>query len=252
MLLLACYAGWAARRDQPALDLSLVRRRVPALSMGLCALASVVTWAAVFLLPVFVQSVQGRSALVAGLALAPQGLITGLSTALAPRWLTGLTVRVTVLAGFAVLAAASLGLLVIEARTPLWVVAVILACRAVSIGLVISPLLQALTEPLRPEQLGDANTLFNTWQRVAASFGIGLIAAVYTTQARLHGQVAALHVAGVVMAALCLAGLVTALALPGLRTASPARTGAPGAECDGRPRSQPVAGQPAARRAATG
>jgi len=36
--------------------------------MAQCALASVVTWAAVFLLPVFVQSVQGRSALVAGLA----------------------------------------------------------------------------------------------------------------------------------------------------------------------------------------
>jgi EmrB/QacA subfamily drug resistance transporter len=98
--LTACYVGWAARRDQPALDLSLAVKRAgevgggwPALSMALCALASVVTWAAVFLLPVFVQSVQGRSALVAGLAMAPQGLITGL----APRWLTGLTVRITVL-----------------------------------------------------------------------------------------------------------------------------------------------------------
>ena len=226
--LLACYAAWAARRDQPALDLSLVRRRVPALSMGLCALASVVTWAAVFLLPVFVQSVQGRSALAAGLAMAPQGLVTGLSTALGPRLLARLTVRVTVLAGFAVLAAASLGLLVIGARTPLWVIAVILACRAVSIGLVISPLLQALTDPLRPGQLGDANTLFNTCQRVAASFGIGLIAALYATQARLHGQVAALHFVGVILAALCLAGLLISLALPGLRATSQARTGAAG------------------------
>src|SRR5262249_55160848 len=151
---------WAARRDQPALDLSLARRRVPALSMGLCALASVVTWAAVFLLPVFAQSVQGRTALAVGLAMAPQGLITGLSTALAPRLLARLTVRVTAACGFAVLAAASLGLLVIDARTPLWVTAVILACRSVSIGLVIAPLLQALTRPLRPGQLGDANTLF--------------------------------------------------------------------------------------------
>jgi len=226
--LLACYAAWAARRDQPALDLSLVRRRVPALSMGLCALASVVTWAAVFLLPVFVQSVQGRSALAAGLAMAPQGLVTGLSTALGLRLLARLTVRVTVLAGFAVLAVASLGLLVIGARTPLWVIAVILACRAVSIGLVISPLLQALTDPLRPGQLGDANTLFNTCQRVAASFGIGLIAALYATQARLHGQVAALHFVGVMLAALCLAGLLISLALPGLRATSQARTGAAG------------------------
>ena len=221
--LLACYAGWAARRDQPALDLSLARRRVPALSMGLCALASVVTWAAVFLLPVFVQSVQGRSALAAGVAMAPQGLVTGLSTALGPRLLARLTVRGSVLCGFGVLAVASLGLLVIGARTPLWVIAVILACRSVSIGLVIAPLLQALTEPLRPGQLGDANTVFNTWQRVAGSFGIGLVVGLYATQARLQGPVAALHVVGVVIAALCLAGLLTALALPGVRTTSQAR-----------------------------
>jgi thioredoxin len=229
-VLLAGYARWAARRDQPALDLSLARRRVPAPSMGLCALASVVTWAAVFLLPVFVQSGQGRSALAAGLAMAPQGLVTGLSAALGPRLLARLTVRVTVLCGFAVLAVASLGLLLVAAATPLWLIAVILACRAVSIGLVIAPLLQALTEPLRPGQLGDANTLFNTWQRVAGSFGIGLVAAPYATQARLHGQVAALHFAGAVMAALCLAGLLITLALPGPRTAGQARKNAAGAD----------------------
>jgi hypothetical protein len=204
----------ALRRDQPALDLSLARQRVPALSMALSALASVVTWAAVFLLPVFMQSVQGRSTLAAGLTLLPQGLITGLSTALAPRLLTRLTVRVTVLAGFAVLAVASLGLLLVGAATPLWLIALILACRSVSIGLVINPLLQALTEPLRPDQLGDANTLFNTWQRIAGSFGISLLAALYATQARAHGPVPALHLAGLILSAIAATGALAALALP--------------------------------------
>jgi EmrB/QacA subfamily drug resistance transporter len=216
-VLFACYIGWALRRDQPALDLSLARQPVPALSMALCALASVVTWAAVFLLPVFVQSVQGRTALAAGLALAPQGLITGLSTALAPRLLGRLTVRVTVLAGFAVLATASLGLLLITVATPLWLIAVILGCRSVSIGLVINPLLQALIAPLRPEQLGDANTLFNTGQRIAASFGIGLIAALFTAQSRTHGPVSALHTAGLVLVAIAVAGALGAVALPAVR-----------------------------------
>ncbi len=221
--LTAGYVGWAGRRDQPALDLSLARQPGPALSMALCALASVVTWAAVFLLPVFVQSVQGRSALVAGLAMAPQGLITGLSTALAPRWLTGLTVRVTVLAGFAVLAVATLGLLLIGAATPLWLIAAILAGRSVAIGLVITPLLQALVQPLRPEQLGDANTLFNTWQRIAGSFGIGLVAALYATRARTLGPVAALHTAGLVLVAIAVAGALGALALPAVRNTAMAR-----------------------------
>jgi predicted MFS family arabinose efflux permease len=222
-VLAACYVGWAARRDQPALDLSLARRRGPALSIGLCALASVVTWAAVFLLPVFVQSVQGRSALAAGLALAPQGLITGLSTALAPRFLTGFTVRATVIAGFAVLAVASLGLLFVAAATPLWLIAVILACRSVSIGLVINPLLQALIAPLPVGQLGDANTLFNTAQRIAGSFGIGLVAALYAAQAREQGPVPALHVTGLVLTAIALTGALAAIALPAVRNTALAR-----------------------------
>ncbi len=222
-LLMSCYIAWAAYHDQPALDLSLARRRGPALSMGLCSLASVVTWAAVFLLPVFVQSVQGRSALAAGLAMAPQGLITGLSAALAPRWLTRLTVRVTVMSGFTVLGLASLGLLFVVAATPLWLIALILACRSVSVGLVINPLLQALTQPLRPDQLGDANTLFNTWQRIAGSFGIALVADLYATQARTQGPVAALHSAGLVLAAIALAGALGALGLPAVRNTAMVR-----------------------------
>jgi hypothetical protein len=96
---------------------------------------------------------------------------------------------------------------------------VILACRSVSIGLVINLLLQALIQPLRPEQLGDANTLFSTWQRIAGSFGIGLIAALYATQARTHGPVPALHLVGVALAVIALA----ALALPAVRNTALAR-----------------------------
>jgi len=102
-------------------------------------MASVVTWAAVFLLPVFVQSVQGRSALAAGIAMAPQGVVTGLSTALGSRVITRFTVRSTVCCGFAVLRLASLLLVLVGAGTSLWVIALMLAVRSVSTGLVISP-----------------------------------------------------------------------------------------------------------------
>jgi hypothetical protein len=133
-------------------------------------------------------------------------------------------VRVTVLAGFAVLALATLGLLLITAATPLWLIALILAGRSVAIGLVITPLLQALVQPLRPGQLGDANMLFNTWQRIAGSFGTGLVAALYATQVRTVGPVAALHSAGLVLVLIAAAGALGALALPAVRNTAPART----------------------------
>ena len=219
--LLAGYVRWAAGRVQPALDLSLARQPAAALSMGLCALAAVVTWAAVFLLPVFVQTAQGRSALAAGVALAPQGVITGVSTALGPRVLTRFTVRATVCAGFAVLGLGSLLLLTVGAGTPLWLISLILAVRSVSIGLVISPLLTALTGPLPPRRMGDASTLFNVVNRMAGSFGIGLLASLYAVRARSGGgPVGALHVTGVVIACVAGAGAVAAVLLPAVRNTS--------------------------------
>jgi EmrB/QacA subfamily drug resistance transporter len=221
-VLLAAYGRHAARRAQPALDLSLFRQPVPALSMGLCALAAVVTWTAVFLLPVFVQTVQGRSALAAGIAMAPQAVVTGLSTALGQRGLlTRFTIRATVGAGFAALAAASLLLLTVEAATPLWLIAVILSVRSASIGLVITPLLIALTGPLPPDRMTDASTLFNVVERIAGSFGIGLLASLYASVARsAAGPVHALHVTGIVIACVAAAGAALAALLPSVRNVS--------------------------------
>jgi EmrB/QacA subfamily drug resistance transporter len=216
-VLLAGYAVRAGRTEQPVLDLALARSRTGAVALMLCAAASVVTFTAVFLLPVFLQETQGHTALAAGLALLPQGLITGLSTTLGQRVLRFVTVRTTVLAGFAVLTAASLGLLAITARTPLPVTSALLAARSAAIGLVITPLLAVISEPLSPGELGDASTLFSIWQRIAGSLGIGVLAAVYAQQSAAHGAVTALHVVGILIAAIAAVGLLAAALLPARR-----------------------------------
>jgi len=51
----------------------------------------------------------------------------------------------------------------------------------------------------------------------------GLIAALYATHARAHGPVAALHLAGVVLALIAAAGMLAALALPAVRNTALAR-----------------------------
>ena len=216
-VLLAGYAARAGHTEQPVLDLALARSRTGAVALMLCAAASVVTFAAVFLLPVFLQETQGHTAMATGLAMLPQGLITGLSTTLGQRVLRSVTVRTTVLAGFAVLTAASLGLLAITARTELPVSSALLAARSAAIGLVITPLLAAITEPLSQGELGDASTLFSIWQRIAGSLGIGVLAAVYAQQSAAHGGVTALHVVGILIAAIAAVGLLAAPLLPARR-----------------------------------
>ncbi|HLN68248.1 MAG TPA: hypothetical protein VK280_13365 [Streptosporangiaceae bacterium] len=56
--------------------------------------------------------------------------------------------------------------------------------------------------------------MFNTWQRIAGSFGIGLLAALYAAQSRTRGPVPALHLTGAVLAVIAGAGALAALALP--------------------------------------
>ena len=220
-LVLAAYTARAARHPHPVLDLAMLRHRTPALGMLLCAAASVVTFAAVFVLPVFAQTVQGHSPAATGLALLPQGIITGLGTLAGQKLLSRVSVRATVTAGFTLLTAASLGLLTITATTPLPVTAAILAGRAAAIGLVITPLLDAITGALHPAQLADASTVFNICQRTAGALGIGLITALFTTWAHTHGPVPALHATGLLLTATAALAAGAATLLPGRRQLNP-------------------------------
>lgn len=212
--LLACYAGWAWRSTHPIVDLSAIAGAPKVLSVVLCAVASVVTYAAIFLLPVFMQSAQGYTALEAGTALLPQGVLTGLSLAFGPALLSRLTVRMTVSLGFALLTAASAALLAVDLTTPLWATALVLAVRSASIGLVISPLLAVILRGLDDARLADANTLFSIWQRIAGSLGIAVIVTGFTQSALASGPVAGLHQTAAGLIALSGAALVAASFLP--------------------------------------
>lgn len=217
LVLLAVYTVWALRRREPAVDLTLLRHGRSALALTLSVLSSVVAFAAVFLIPVFTQTVQHFSALATGLALLPQGIITGLGTALGQRLATRITVRTLVTAGFVVLAATTAGLLLLTTTTPLWVTATILAGRAVAIGFGITPLLFAMLEPLTDTQLTDGNTVFNIAQRLGGSLGVSLLASLFAARSPVIGPVAAFHQIGLVLTALALAAAALSLTLAPIR-----------------------------------
>ncbi|NNC11403.1 DHA2 family efflux MFS transporter permease subunit [Planctomonas sp. JC2975] len=212
--LLAAYGLHLRRTDHPALDLRILKDRDAALSFVLCAAASVAAWSIVFLLPVFLQAVQGHTAVATGLALLPQGILTGLGTVLGQRASDRLGVRLVVLGGFVVLVVASLGLLAVDATTPLWITALVLAARSAAIGLVVTPLLTLINLRLSQEEQADANTAFNVVQRIAGSLGIGLIANLFTTRSLSVGPISALHEVAVIVAMLAGAAAIVSLFLP--------------------------------------
>ena len=158
LALLAGYAAWARRRAHPAVSLGLLSSRGPALAVGLSVLAAVVLFAALFLIPAYVQAVQGMSATEAGLVLLPQGLVMAAGTIAGDVLSRRRQVRGAAIGGTAILALTTSALLLIQATTPAWMTSLLLCGRGLALGLIIQPLLVATLSELPAAELADANT----------------------------------------------------------------------------------------------
>ncbi len=186
LFLLALYVVWALGHAHPAVDLKLLRHPQPALAVGLSALVSIVLFVMVFLIPVFLESVQGLSPLIAGLTLLPQGIVTGVGTVLGTRLAARRGTRMSAVLGMAILTVSTAALLAVQIATPVWITALILSGRGLALGLTIQPLLNAMMEDLPSEQIPDGNTLFNVAQRLGGSIGIPLLATFFAFRERVR------------------------------------------------------------------
>lgn len=195
-VLLLVYVAWAWRHPHLAVSLTLLQHPQTALAIGLSALASIVMFAVLILLPIFMEDLQGLSPLTAGLVLFPQGVVTGLGTALGNQLAPRYGVRRSVVAGMAILTVSTASLLLVTLATPAWLTALLLCGRGLAIGLAIQPLITTMLGGLSPADAADANTVFNVAQRTGASIGIALLATFFQLREQLRiGQV--LHQFGI-------------------------------------------------------
>src|SRR5262249_37292966 len=168
-----------------------------------------------------VQSLQRHGPVASGLVLLPQGLVMGLST----KWGMGLSergwLRPVVLLGLLAVGLTTTLLLLVDLHTPLWTVAALMAGRGLGIGLVIQPLLLAMLAGLGPDQMADANTLFNVAQRLGASVGIGLLATFFTLRASADGPLRGFHETILVAVGIAFLGVLCALFVRAPRAADP-------------------------------
>jgi EmrB/QacA subfamily drug resistance transporter len=192
--LLTLYVVWASRHVHPAVDLKVLRHPQPTLAIGLSALVAIVLFVMLFLIPVFLESVQGFSPVLSGLALLPQGLVTGVGTVLGIRLAASRGTRVSAVLGMAILTFSTVALFAVQLATPVWITALILSGRGLALGLTIQPLLNTMMGSLPPDQIPDGNTLFNVAQRLGGSIGIPLLATFFAVRerVRLHETLQAL------------------------------------------------------------
>jgi predicted MFS family arabinose efflux permease len=178
-VLLGGFVAWAARRDEGTLvNVRLLQHRPLAAASALLFLSGMALYGAMLLLPLYWQEVRGADALGAGLLLMPQGIGTFLSRSIAGRLTDRLGGRWVSLAGFAIVAVATIPFALATPSTNEWTLMAALLLRGVGLGGVTIPLMSVAYVGLARAAVPHASIITRIATQVGGSFGVAVLAVI--------------------------------------------------------------------------
>lgn len=186
VLLSVVFVLWELRQREPLLELGVFRDAAYAASIAVSILIAGGMFGAMFVVPIFMQDVQGYSTLDAGWVMAAQGIGSVVALPVSG-WLTDrYGARPVVLAGVCGLILVSFGLAAVQPDTSHATWAVLLAARGLAVGFTMMPAFSAAYVTIAPALISRATALSNTMQRMASSLGVAVIATIAADRVSAH------------------------------------------------------------------
>ena len=161
-------------------------------------LATVVGWVSVlalfgaeFLLPLYLQTLRGKTAFETGMILLPLALASGVVAPFSGKLYDWIGPRVIAVVGFGLLALNTWQLSLIDATTSINWLLVLLAIRGVALGLTVQLTLVTALSRAPQREVARASSLSNATRQIVQSIGIAVLATVLVST--LSAQVKALE-----------------------------------------------------------
>jgi MFS transporter, DHA2 family, methylenomycin A resistance protein len=166
------------RHPAPLVDLALLRRR-PFLAANVAGaiLFGTLTASSVYV-SVFLQQVQGHSALDAGLCLLPQGILVAMFGPVAGRLTGRRGPRLPMLGALALCCVSYAALATIAADTPIWVVSALFALLGIVGGLGLPPMTVTAISVAPAEQTGMASAVHAAGRQLGQTLGVAVLGTV--------------------------------------------------------------------------
>ena len=185
-VLVAGFTGYALRRPGSLVDVRLLGRRPVASASAVLFFSGFSLYGAMLLLPLYYQEVRGYTALTAGIMLVPQGVGTLLSRNLAGRLTDKIGARVIAIAGFAIVAAATIPFAFVTGGTNVWLLAFALVIRGLGLGAVTIPVTAVAFLGLDKQQIPHSSVVTRTVQQIGGSFGTAVLAVILSSAITAH------------------------------------------------------------------
>lgn len=183
--------------EKPFLDVKILSNRNYAVSVVSSMVLYLVMMGSSVMMPLYVQSIMGYSAVISGLVTLPGSLATAVVSPFAGRLYDKMGIKKIFVAGSAALLASNIGMFFLTMDTPLWVAAGFNVIRNISIGSLMMPLLTWGTSNVDSKRVADASSLLTSFRTIAGSIGsavfVGIMAAVSAGSAETYGENALIH-----------------------------------------------------------
>lgn len=185
------------RLEKPFLDVKILVNRNYAVSVLSSMVLYLVMMGSSVMMPLYVQSVMGYSAVVSGLVTLPGSLATALVSPFAGKLYDEIGIKKIFVAGAAALVISNIGMFFLSMETPLWTAAALNVIRNISIGSLMMPLLTWGTSNVHPTKMADASSLLTSLRTIAGSIGsavfVGIMTMVAASSAETYGDNAMMH-----------------------------------------------------------
>jgi EmrB/QacA subfamily drug resistance transporter len=219
---LVLFLWWENRASVRILPIPLFQRRAYALATTTVFVQAMVMFAALLLLPIYLQQARGHTPIEAGIMVLPLSIVLIFTGPIGGRLSDRVGPRVPTVAGMALVTLSMAGLSHLTLTSSYLELAFYLVLMGMGIGLSVSPLTSTAMNAARPEERSAASSFFNTLRFIGAVVGSTLLSVILANRTEaalpsLHSPVLAqmqgFHEVYLVGAALALAATFVALAL---------------------------------------
>jgi DHA2 family multidrug resistance protein len=166
-------------QKHPLVNLRVFRIRTYTTGVFLMTVLGFVLYGSMVLLPIFLQTLLGYSALDAGVAMLPRGLGSFIAMPFVGILMSKIEPRKLLTVGLAVAAFSFWDLARINLNAGYWDIFWPQFIQGLSMGFIFVPLTTATHDPIPKEQMGNATSIFNVMRNIGGSVGIAMVTTMY-------------------------------------------------------------------------
>src|SRR5688572_172504 len=183
------FLAWELHTPQPLVNLRVLANGQFACASLIACLFGLGLFGSTYLVPLFVQTVQGYTALDSGLLLMPGGLIMGLFMPIGGFLSDRMPARGLIIAGLVCFILSSYWLAYVDVNSGFWMVASCVILSRIGLALIKPTLNVTALRAIRPELLGQGAGMINFARQLGGAFGVNLLSVMLDRRTAFHGDV---------------------------------------------------------------